>query len=82
MIDTDRISRHIQSELPRRGLDRATAVQAGRWMDKAEILKDSRHRPGRPLRNILRADKSRIADACQEPARKHGRWFIDPEAKP
>lgn len=85
--DITRISSFLQAELHRRGLDSVTAVEAARWLDEAGILADSRHRHGLPLRDILRADKSRIAGARQEPPRKKGSrmkgwWFIDPVGRP
>lgn len=36
--------------------DVLTAVEAAELLDKAGVLKDSLSRPGKPLRDILRAD--------------------------
>jgi hypothetical protein len=48
-----------------------TAIEAGKWLDKAMILGDSTKNPGLPLRNLLRA--KRIKGQHQEISR---RWFI------
>jgi hypothetical protein len=68
------ISEAIQSEFRRRRLDEAAAVDATRWLDDASVLKDSPDRPGRPLRDYLRAGC--VAGAEQRPAEAGGRWFI------
>lgn len=51
--------------------DVLTAVEAAELLDKAGVLKDSLSRPGKPLRDILRAGY--IAHAYQL---SNGRWFI------
>lgn len=51
--------------------DVLTAVEAAALLDKAGVLKDSLSRPGKPLREILRAGY--IAHAYQL---SNGRWFI------
>lgn len=48
-----------------------TAIEAAELLDKAGVLKDSLSRPGKPLRDILRAGY--IAHAYQL---SNGRWFI------
>jgi hypothetical protein len=53
-------------------MDMVTAVEAAGWLDEAGLLSDSPHRPGLPLRNLLR--EQRIRGQRQEPNR---RWFID-----
>jgi hypothetical protein len=68
------IDAFLQSELARRGLDEVTAVEAASWLDAAGLLADSRHRPGLPLRNLLRAGVIRSGE--QRPPRKYGRRFI------
>ena len=65
---TQEISDFIQSELKRKGLEFVTAVEAGEWLDRAGKLKDSKDRPGKPLRDLLRAKK--IDGQRQEPNRK------------
>jgi len=66
------INLYIQFMLQQRGESEATAVQAAEWLQTAGILKDSRHRPGLPLRELLRSNK--ILGQRQEANR---RWFID-----
>ncbi|MCC7162451.1 MAG: hypothetical protein IT331_08150 [Anaerolineae bacterium] len=66
------INSYLQQQLRRRGLDSVTAVDAAEWLDKANILKDSAHRPGLPLRNLLR--EGVILGQRQE---LNSRWFID-----
>lgn len=51
-----------------------TAVEAGAWLDHAGVLRDSRTRPGLPLRELLRAGK--IPQAEQRPPFPNGRWYI------
>lgn len=76
-VDTDeneRISAFLQDELRRRGLHEVDAVEAATWLDAAHVLKDSRSRPGLPLRDRLRARA--ITGAEQRSPRPYGRWFI------
>ena len=61
------IDKYIESEHK----DVLTAVEAGELLDKAGVLKDSLSRPGKPLRDILRAGY--IAHAYQL---SNGRWFM------
>lgn len=70
-IDPETISRFVQDELRRRGMDQVGAVEAARWLDDTGILKDSQHRPGLPLRNLLR--RQLIRGQRQE---ANGRWYI------
>ncbi len=72
MSDAHVISDFLQRELIKRNLHTVTAVEAARWLDNAKLLKDSKVRPGLPLRDLLRA--GRIGGQRQEP---NGRWFID-----
>jgi hypothetical protein len=64
----------IQAQLRRRGLDEVSAVEAARWLDTDDVLRDSDSRPGLPLRKRLRAGE--IRGATQRPATPHGRWYI------
>jgi hypothetical protein len=64
----------IQQELRRLGLEEVPAVDAARWLDAAGVLADSGHRPGLPLRELLRAGL--IEGADQRPPKGHGRWFV------
>jgi hypothetical protein len=72
--DTAAINEFLQRELELRGFDEAPAVEAARWLGAARILSDSAARPGRPLRDLLRAGK--IVGAEQRPPTPNGRWFI------
>lgn len=73
-MDINAINRFIQLELSRRGESETTAVEAAAWLERAGLLADSPHRPGLPLRNLLRANA--IQGAEQRPPRKYGRWYI------
>jgi hypothetical protein len=70
----DDINIFLREELRRRKLVEVTAVEAARWLDEAGLLADSPHRPGLPLRNLLR--RGDIHGAVQRPPRPNGRWFI------
>lgn len=72
MADAALIGDFLQSEMSRRSLDTVAAVEAAGWLDRAGLLKDSPHRPGLPLRDLLRAGQ--ILGQRQEP---NGRWYID-----
>lgn len=67
----DSINEFLQSELSKRNLASVTAVEAAKWLDKAGLLKDSTDRPGKPLRDLLRAGK--IKGAVQG---SDSRWEI------
>jgi len=67
----DSINAFIQSELTKRGLTSVVAVEAAIWLDKAGLLKDSESRPGKPLRDLLRAGA--INRAVQDSSR---RWVL------
>jgi len=70
VIDIDAINRLIQSRLHHLGRANVTAVEAALWLDEAGLLADSRARPGKPLRVLLRA--GRVPEG-----RQHGRfWYI------
>ena len=66
------INEYLQTVLRLRGLVRVNAVTAARWLDAVGLLRDSRRRPGMPLRNFLRAEK--VAGQLQEP---NSRWYIE-----
>jgi hypothetical protein len=70
--DVSQINQLIQGKLERNHQSEVTAVEAAQWLDQAGILKDSTHRPGLPLRNLLRAGL--IEGQKQMP---NGRWFIE-----
>jgi hypothetical protein len=69
-----RINDFLQHELVRRRLNEVPAVRAAAWLDHAGLLQDSRARPGKPLRDLLR--DGRIGGGDQRPPRRSGRWFI------
>ena len=71
-MDIDAINDHVQQQLRIRGMASVTAVEAARWLNDAGLVGDSPHRPGLPLRNLLR--DGRITGQRQEP---NSRWFID-----
>ncbi len=73
-VPVSEINDFIQDELQRLRLDEGRAVVAARWLDSAGLLADSPHRPGLPLRNLLR--DGAIVGSDQRPNKKHGRWFI------
>ncbi len=76
-FNIEAIGTFLQDELRRRGALEVPAVEAASWLDQAGLLKDSKHRPGRPLRNLLRAGQ--IPGQRQE---ANGRWFVDRIARP
>ena len=53
--DVQAINAFLQAEMARRGVDCVTAVEAARWLDHHGLLRDSQSRPGKPLRDLLRA---------------------------
>lgn len=71
-MDIDIINNYIQEQLRLKRLKETTAVEAAGWLDAAGILKDSIHRPGKPLRKLLR--QGLIKGQRQEPNR---RWYIE-----
>ena len=74
MPDIPAINDFLQQHLSQPGASELTAVEAGRLLDQAGLLTDSRQRRGLPLRNLLRAGK--ITGADQRPPRPNGLWFI------
>ena len=74
MASDAEISTFLQRKLASLGLVEVPAVQAARWLDEGGLLADSPARPGKPLRDRLRA--GRIAPAEQRPPAANGRWFI------
>ena len=67
------VNNFIQDKLKELGGEEITTVVMAELLEKAGILKDSKHRPGLPLRNYLRA--GRIEGAYQYPNK---RWVIRP----
>lgn len=60
----------LDKYIEKNGIDALTAVEAAEMLDEAGILNDSSSRPGKSLRDILRAGE--IEHAYQ----LNGRWFI------
>lgn len=57
MPDPAAISQYIQQQIRMKQLAQATAVEAAQWLDSAGILRNSPSRPGKPLRDLLRAKR-------------------------
>jgi hypothetical protein len=76
-VRPDQMSEFLQLVLRIRRLRRVTAVRAAHWLDAAGILRDSRTRRGKPLRDLLRAQ----AIVGQRQA-ANGRWFIHSTSLP
>ena len=72
MPDLYAINLHLQQRLELDWREEVRAVEAARWLDKADLLRN--HKNGLPLRRLLRA--GRIAGQAQRPNRKNGAWFI------
>jgi hypothetical protein len=72
--DPGAISGFIQDRLSEAGRVEVPAVEAGAWLDTAGLLVDSKTRPGKPLRDLLRAGA--IRGGVQRPPRPHGRWYV------
>ena len=64
----------LQRELEKRQQEEVAAPEAARWLDGAGLLRDSSSRPGKPLRDLLRAGL--IEGAEQRPPAPYGRWVI------
>ncbi len=57
MADVDKINDFIQSYLKKNGLLQTTPVDVSPHLEKAGLLKDSKERPGLPLRRLCRDGK-------------------------
>lgn len=66
-----KINDYIQYQLKSLDLEEVRANEAARWLDQAGLLSDSKSRPGKPLRNLLRMKL--IIGQYQTPGQ---RWFI------
>ena len=76
MASVTEINNYLQTRLKELKLQEVDAVTAASWLEEAELLKDSQHRPGLPLRRHLRANQ--IIGAHQYPNR---RWVIRQSGK-
>lgn len=66
------VSVFIQCELARRNATQTTAVEAAEWLENAGLLKDSKTRRGRNLRQMLRAG---LIDGQEQLS--NSRWLIN-----
>lgn len=55
MADVEAVNAYLQDELRRRGLSEVSPVEAEQWLDEAGLLPKDKSRPGRNLRELLRA---------------------------
>ena len=65
------INLYLQYQLERRDMAEVTAVEAAKWLSRAQILKDSDAKPGLPLRELLRA-----GEILGQRQAVNNRWFI------
>ncbi len=65
------INNFIQNKLNELGVNEISAIEMAKYLDEEGLLKDSKQRPGLPLRNYLRS--GRIEGAYQH---KNRRWEI------
>ena len=70
-MSTENINHHIQRKLIQENMPRVSAVEAAKWLDVAGLLEDCQHRPGRPLRVLLRAG---VIIGSEQGS--NGRWHI------
>ncbi len=74
-MDVNKINQYLQERLLKENKWEITADLAARWLDDAEILKDSSTRQGLPLRNLLRDNK--ISGQMKRAAgTSKDQWFI------
>lgn len=73
MAQNFKIVQCIDDHLSRNNLESIDPVEAARILERAGLLKDSKIRPGLPLRNLLR--KGKLPHARQ-PGGKGSPWFI------
>ena len=71
MADVRALNRFLQEQLDSRGVSCVTPVEAGQWLVAAGLLRDSPSRPGKPLRDLLRAGA--IVGSTQA---SNSRWSI------
>jgi len=67
----EEINRYIQQKLAEENLEKVSAVDAAKWLDRAGLLADSQSRPGLPLRKMLR--QGLIENSHQQ---ANNRWFV------
>ena len=74
MLDVERVIRCLDADLERKGKARLTAIEANELLSSEGILRDSKTKPGAPLRRVLR--QGFLPHAYQEPDKPYGKWFI------
>jgi len=67
----EEINRCIQQKLAEEKLEKVSAVDAAKWLDREDLLTDNQSRPGLPLRKMLR--QGLIENSHQQ---ANNRWFI------
>lgn len=76
MANIDLIIKKIDEYLEKNNLNEVKAVEAAEYLDKIGVLKDSKSRPGLPLRELLRDGLIPSAEYRIKPGNKRGFWFI------
>ena len=74
MTDIERINSFLQEKLLKEQRNEVRAVEAASWLDRVGLLRDSKTRPGKNLRKLLR--EGCIHGQQQRPNKPNGRWFI------
>lgn len=72
------INDYIQARLKAEKKECVSVVEASKWLEEANLLKDNPKRKGLALRNILRNESQRekIIGVRQVPPSPQGRWVI------
>ena len=73
MANIDLIIKKIDEYLEKNNLNEVKAVEAAEYLDKIGVLKDSKSRPGLPLRRILRDNNIPNATYVSD---QRDKWFI------
>jgi len=74
VANIEAINAYIQEMLVKSGHRFVTAVEAARWLNSDGSLRDSPSRPGKPLRDLLRAGL--VKGARQDPPGPHSNWTV------
>ena len=75
-IDIKLIVETIDRYLEQNNLNEITAVEANQVLEKEGVLPDNESRPGKPLRELLRAELIPNAEYRIKFGNKRGNWFI------
>ncbi len=73
MADINAIIAEIDRYLERSGFEYTNPVDANKHLEKVGLLRDSKHRPGKPLRDLLRAG---LLPHAYQPGGKGTIWII------